>query len=108
MRGVESATREKHTSRRCKIQLVVKHQLKSGLEEEEERAPREKGKMLNASCLLCRFSPTSSSANIPLYDLECDVDIAHVLEVRGQNRKIAIALEYFVLSTDYERKDASL
>ena len=47
--------------------------------------------MLKASCLLCRFSPIYGIANIPLYDRECDVDIANVGEVGGQRRKTTIA-----------------
>ena len=91
----EEPRRVKHTSRRCNQE----DQLKSprlGLQyswEEEERAPQEKGKMLKASCLLCRFSRTSGSTNIPFCDLECDVYIAHVVEVGGQRRKTTIAAD---------------
>ena len=80
----------------------------AGVEEEEERAPQEKGKMLKASCLLSRFNPASRSVNIPLCDLECDVDIAHVLEVRAPDCEIAIALEYCVLRSDDGRSDVRL
>ncbi len=82
--------------------------MKSGVEEEEKRTLQEKGKMLKASCLLCCFSVTSGSAHIPLCDLERAVYIALVLEVRGQHRKTTIAADDELLSTDYERKDASL
>ena len=61
--------------------------------EEEERTPQEKGALLKASYLLCRFSPTSGSTNIPFCDLECDVYIAHVVEVGGQRRKTTIAAD---------------
>ena len=67
--------------------------MKSGVEEEEERAPQEKGKMLNASCLLSRFRPSSSSAHIPLYDLERYVDISHVVEVRAPDCDTTIAAD---------------
>ena len=80
----------------------------AGVEEEEERAPQEKGKMLKASCLLSRFNPASRSVNIPLCDLERDFDIADVGEVGGQHRKTTIAADDELLSSDYERSDASL
>ena len=76
--------------------------------EEQERAPQKKGALLKASCLLYRFSRTSSSAHIPLYDRECDVYIAHVVEVGGQHRKTAIAPDDEDLRSDYERSDATL
>ena len=60
------------------------------------------------SRLLCRFSPTSGSANIPLSDVECDIDIADVGEVGGQRRKTAIAADDELLSSDNERGDAGL
>ncbi len=82
--------------------------MKSGVEEEEERAPLEKGKMLNGSCLLCHLSPIYGIANIPLYERDCDVDIAHVVEVRGQHRKTTIAADDELLRSGYEWSDPSL
>ena len=70
--------------------------------------------MLKASCLLgkvfflCRFNPIYGIANIPLCDLECDVYIAHVVEVGGQRRKTAIAADDGLLRLEYERSDAGL
>ncbi len=64
--------------------------------------------MLKASCLLCRFSRTSGSANIPLSDVECDIDIADVGEVRLEHRKTTIAPDDELLSSDYEKSDAGL
>ena len=96
----------KHTSMRCNQE----DQLKSArLElqyswEEEERAPHEEGNMLSLLGILfflCGFNPIYGIANIPLSDVECDVDIAHVLEVRAPDCEIAIALEYIVLRFRY-------
>ena len=47
---------------------------------ERERAPQENRS--TRSLQFSPFAPTSGRANIPLSDVECDVDIAHVSEVR--------------------------
>ena len=70
--------------------------------------------MLKASCLrgkvffLCSFNPIYGIANIPLYERECEVDIAHVVEVRAQYCETTIAADDGLLRLEYERSDAGL
>ncbi len=66
-----------------------------------DRRRREERCLLGKVFFLCSFSPIYGIANIPLDDIECDVDIAHVLEVRAPDCEIAIALEYIVLRFRY-------
>ncbi len=63
--------------------------------------------MLKASCLHCCFSVTCGRAHIPLYALERDDDISHVVEVRAPDCETPIAADDELLSSDYERSDAS-
>ena len=73
-----------------------------------ERRRRKARCLLGKVLFLCCFIPTSGSVNIPLFDLERDIDISDVGEVRGQHRKTAIAPDDEVFCSDYERSDASI
>ena len=52
-------------------------------ERERERASQENHSLfVTRSLQSVPFPPTSGCANIPLSDVECDVDVAYVSEVR--------------------------
>ena len=100
--------RVNHTNRRCNQEDQMKPALLELRKRKSGRRRRKERSLLGNVLFLCRFSPIYASAHIPLYDRECDVDIAHVVEVRAPDCETTIAADDELLSSDYERSDASL